>query len=52
MVGRDIIGPIHQIQDIIDTGIFVGQHDFGFGIESTSHVESIWSQLKTEILST
>ena len=28
------------------------QHDFGFGNESTSHVESIWSQLKIEIKST
>ena len=26
-----------------------GQHDFGFGIESTSHVETIWAQLKMEI---
>lgn len=29
-----------------------GQNDFGLGIESTRHVESILSQLKMEILST
>ena len=28
-----------------------GQNDFGFGIESTSHVESIWGQLKAQIKS-
>ena len=28
-----------------------GHRDFGYGIESTSHVESIWSQLKAEIKS-
>ena len=26
-----------------------GHNDFGQGLESTSHIESIWSQLKSEI---
>lgn len=37
--GYSRIGHVHDL------------HDFGYGIESTSHVESIWSQLKQEIKS-
>ena len=29
-----------------------GRRDFGFAQESTSHMESVWSQVKTEIKST
>jgi transposase-like protein len=29
-----------------------GHHDFGYGPESTSHIESIWAQLKSEIKTT
>ena len=29
-----------------------GRGDFGFGVESTSHIESIWSQLKAKIKDT
>ena len=47
MVGLNITGYL-----IVITIIYTctQQRDFGLGIESTSHIESIWSQLKSFII--